>query len=185
MNDEDALFEMSQQSVSNDQLKEVSRLASIQRDLEIEIESREEEVKLLKQELADIAEKQLPQAMTAVGLKSFKLEDGSSVDVKPFYSASISDEKAVQAFGWLKNNGFEDLIKREIKVNFTAGEYEKADPIVNEMEAAGILFNDKLTVHPMTLKSFIKDQVEGGHPVPLDYFNAYIGAKATVKPPKA
>jgi hypothetical protein len=40
------------------------------------------------------------------------------------------------------------------------------------------------SVHPQTLKSFVKEQIEKGSPVPVDTFGVFIQPKVTTKDPK-
>ena len=69
--------------------------------------------------------------MSEMGLSHLKLMDGSSVDVKPNYSASISIANREAAFGWLRNNGLGDIIKNEISVSFGRNEDNKAADYAN------------------------------------------------------
>ena len=43
---------------------------------------------------------------------------GSSVEVKPFYSARIPASKSEEAFDWLRENGHGDLIKNQVSLEF-------------------------------------------------------------------
>jgi hypothetical protein len=60
------------------------------------------------------------------GVKSIKMKDGQSVEIKPFYTGTISKEKQEEAFEWLRDNGYEDLIKNQVIVKFGRAEDEKA-----------------------------------------------------------
>ena len=64
--------------------------------------------------------------MSEMGLSHIKLMDGSSVDVKPNYSANITIANREAAFNWLRNNGLGDIIKNEILVSFGRNEDNKA-----------------------------------------------------------
>ena len=57
-----------------------------------------------------------------MGLSHLKLADGSTVDVKPNYSASITIANREKAFNWLRENGLGDIIKNEISVSFGRNE---------------------------------------------------------------
>ena len=50
--------------------------------------------------------------MAEMGLAHLKLMDGSTVDVKPHYSASITIANREAAFNWLRENGLGDIIKK-------------------------------------------------------------------------
>ena len=64
--------------------------------------------------------------MKEMSLSSLKLADGSSVEVKPIYGASIPIAKREEAFNWLRQNGLGDLIKNEVIVSFGRNEDDKA-----------------------------------------------------------
>jgi hypothetical protein len=52
--------------------------------------------------------------MQELNISTLKLADGSAVEVKPVYGASISAEKKEEAFEWLRSNGLGDLIKMRL-----------------------------------------------------------------------
>ena len=67
--------------------------------------------------------------MNEMSLSSLKLADGSSVEVKKIYGASIPIAKREAAFNWLRDNDLGDIIKNEITVSFGRGEDNKASTI--------------------------------------------------------
>ena len=68
------------------------------------IEISENNLKDLKKEFERLSGEVIPTMMAEMGLSHLKLMDGSSVDVKPNYSASISIANREKAFNWLRNN---------------------------------------------------------------------------------
>ena len=64
-----------------------------------------------------MTEEDLPLMLTEMGVSSFKLADGSSVDIKPLYGASIPKDKVDQAHQWMRDNGFGDAIKNVVAVS--------------------------------------------------------------------
>lgn len=175
----------SQSMPSDDGLKKISRLAEALIDKEEEIKEAETRLKIMKDQLKEIAEKQLPDAMAEVGMAKFALTDGSEVTVKPYYSAKIGDEKREECFVWLQDHGHEALIKDEVSVTFNRGEHQKAEEFKAKLEQQGIDYSGKMGVHPQTLTAFVKEQVESGAEFPLELFNVYIGQIAKVKRSKA
>ena len=91
---------------------QVERLNNMQKKLALE----EENIKKTKKELEHVSGEIIPTMMSEMGLSHLKLMDGSSVDVKPNYSASITIANREAAFNWLRNNGLGDIIKNEIFV---------------------------------------------------------------------
>ena len=82
-----------------------------------------------------------------------KLKDGSAIEVKEIYSATIPIDKKEGAFNWLRNNDLGDLIKNEITVSFGRNEDNKASDYANLAESNGYQPVQKLKVEPMTLKA--------------------------------
>ena len=79
---------------------QVERLEDLQRDIEL----REENLKKLKKKQEHLSGEIIPTMMSEMGLSHLKLMDGSSVDVKPHYSATITQANKEAAFNWLRNN---------------------------------------------------------------------------------
>lgn len=158
----------------------VTALARSQLTLHEKVLASEAETKKLKEELRSIQEDLLPAAMTELGLNSVELKDGSKVSVKPFYGASINKENLDQAFDWLNSGGFGDLIKNVVTASFNRGEEKDAQSLAEELEGVGLRVNTKKWVEPMTLKAFVREQVEEGKDLPQDLFNVFIGEKASI-----
>ena len=101
---------------------QVEKLESLQARLDLQ----EDNIKNTKKQLEYISGEVIPTMMSEMGLSHLKLMDGSSVDVKPNYSATITVANREAAFNWLRNNGLGDIIKNEISVSFGRNEDNKA-----------------------------------------------------------
>ncbi len=172
-------------SVDQKGLSEVSKLCQKQVQLQDKIELLEQELKDTKKELREVAEDQLPAAMAEHNLSKIELEDGSAVNVKKFYSASIPKDRKEEAHSWLVDNDHGDLIKNQVSTNFVRGQEEDARNFASEMEGRGLAVSSKTWVEPMTLKAFVKEQTEQGKSIPQDLFGLYIGEKATIVKPRS
>lgn len=179
---ESAAAELS--TVEESGLSQVSKLAKMQLAMEEHIALLEENLKTAKRELREIAEDQLPAAMAEHNISELKLEDGSSISVSKFYSASIPKDRSEEAFRWLVDNDFGDLIKNQVSTNFVRGQEEQAEHFASELAGRGMPVNTKKWVEPMTLKAFVKDQTEQGANIPADLFGLFIGEKAKIVKPK-
>ena len=118
-----------------DQQDLVDKTASIQsladqiqmlEGLNSRIETSENNLKDLKKEHDRLSGEVIPTMMAEMGLAHLKLADGSTVDVKPNYSANISIANREKAYQWLRENGLGDIIKNEISVSFGRNEDNKA-----------------------------------------------------------
>ena len=146
-----------------------------------EIENAEEKLKLLKQKHDYISGEVIPTMMSEMGLSHLKLIDGSTVDVKPNYSANISVANREKAFNWLRENGLGDIIKNEISVSFGRNEDNKAADYAALAEERGFQPTQKLKVEPMTLKALVRERLEAGKTMPTEIFNVFVGNKTTIK----
>ena len=176
-------FEEDQQKVikKTDNLQsladQVERLESLQTRLELQ----EENMKNTKKQLEHLSGEVIPTMMSEMGLSHLKLMDGSSVDVKPHYSATITVANKEAAFKWLRNNGLGDIIKNEISVSFGRNEDNKAADYAALAEERGFQPTQKLKVEPMTLKALVRERLEAGKTMPTEIFNVFVGNKTTIK----
>ena len=151
------------------------------RTMEDQVKLQEEALKISKRELEVVSGEVIPTMLSEMGLSSLKLADGSSVDVKPFYSATITVQNREKAFNWLRINGLGDIIKNEISVSFGRNEDNKAAEYADLAKGQGYQPTQKLKVEPMTLKALVRERIEGGKPLPTEIFNVFIGNKTTIK----
>ena len=156
---------------------QVERLESLQSRLELQ----EENIKNTKKELEHVSGEIIPTMMAEMGLAHLKLMDGSSVDVKPHYSATITQANKEAAFNWLRNNGLGDIIKNEISVSFGRNEDTRAADYADLAKSHGFQPTQKLKVEPMTLKALVRERIEAGKEMPTEIFNVFIGNKTTIK----
>lgn len=170
-----------------DMLKRIQFFGEKQKKLTKTIAELENQLSITKEQLRRVQEQDLPEAMDAVGMTKFSMEDGTEIKVKPFYAASIPEDRKEEAFDWLKENEFDGMIKAEVKVSFGKGEFEVAKAFMEFIRG----FNEKAidpeykeNVHWQTLRAFVKEQIEGGKPLPLDMFGVFVGRKADLKLPK-
>ena len=166
-----------------DQLENVRSLSNYVirlQELEDEIKADEEKLKQKKEAADKISEQVIPEIMESMKLKTMKLHDGSAIEVKEIYSATIPVDKREGAFNWLRNNDLGDLIKNEITVSFGRNEDNKAREYANLAESNGYQPQQKLKVEPMTLKALYRERVEGKQDLPSEHFNLFKGNKTKI-----
>ena len=79
-------------SIENTALGSLTGIAKIARTIRTtqeEVQELETKLKARKKDLLKLTDEDLPSAMQEMGLSSFALDDGATVDVKPTYGASI------------------------------------------------------------------------------------------------
>ena len=150
------------------------------KQLEDEIKTVEDNLKSLKKKADALSGEVIPTMMTEMNISTLKLADGSAVEVKPVYGASISIDKKEEAFNWLRNNGLGDLIKNEITVSFGRNEDNKAADYAVLAQGQGYQPTQKLKVEPMTLKALVRERVEKGLDMPSDLFNVFAGNRTKI-----
>jgi len=187
---EDGLFKQMQQDAINQRagvestdtgrLSNVSDLASKIIQMENKVQFLEEELKSSKKQLLELTDQDLPAAMEEINMESFTLSDGSEVKVVPTYGGTIRADDRPQAHQWLRENGYGDIVKNTISANFGMGEDNLAKDFYQSALDRGFQVDKKEAVHPMTLKSFVKEMTENGSEFPSDLFGAFIGKKAKI-----
>ena len=167
--------------VSDGELSIVSALANKQLQLVTEVAELEADLKAKKEELRLTSEQELPDAMQAAGLTQIKLNSGENISINEFYNAHISKANQEKAYEWLTANGHEGLIKNEVHLKFGREESLVVDETVSALQARGLSPQVRQSVHPSTLKAFVKEQFTSGNDIPTEPFGIYIGTKATIK----
>ena len=174
-------------------LKEISALAEAQLKAQSEVERVEGELKLAKESLRKIAEEDLPEAMREAGMLSFTLGNGFKVDVKDNVRASITEANKPAAHAWLREHGYEALIKSEVAVIFPRTESGAMPDVLEELRKrfGEDRVDAKESVHPQTLLAWLRERMaEAGDAekrveIPFDLFSANFFSAAKITPPKA
>ena len=148
--------------------------------LEDEIVEQEKKLKELKRNQELLSGEVIPTMMTEMNISTLNLADGSAVEVKPVYGASIPVAKKEEAYTWLRENGLGDLIKNEISVAFGRNEDNKAMAYATLAQGQGYEPIQKLKVEPMTLKALVRERLESGQEMPSDLFNVFAGNRTKI-----
>jgi flagellar hook-length control protein FliK len=167
--------------IQEGELSLVSALANKQVELAQELASLEEAVKAKKEEFRATSEQELPEAMQAAGLTELVLSTGEKITISEFYNAHISKVNQETAYNWLVSNGHAGLIKNEVSLKFARDQERIAEETVLALKARGLSPEVRQSVHPSTLKAFVKEQLTSGKDIPSEPFGIYIGSKAIIK----
>ena len=159
---------------ANDAKKLSDQVVKLQQ-LEDQLVAKEEELKELKRKVELVSGEVIPTMMQEMNISTLKLADGTSVEVKPVYGASIPTKSKEEAFKWLRDNGLGDLIKNEITVAFGRDEDNKAQQYAVLARGQGYEPVQKIGVHPQTLKAVVRERLESGQEMPSDLFKTYAG----------
>lgn len=167
--------------LDNDGVKTIAELATAVQRTTDNIAVLEAQVKEAKEKLRKLTDEDLPDMLMSLGVASFKLQDGSEVTVKQTYGAHINLDNKAAAHQWLRDNGFDDLIKNRVTCEFGRGEDQAADDFMQAAIRMGHSPAQKADVHPSTLKAFVKERIESGGDIPHDLFGVFTGNRATIK----
>ena len=168
-------------TVKDEDLTSVAALAKRAKMLEKEIEEHESVLKERKEQLRKLEEESIPNMLNELGMKDFTMADGSKITVKPFYSASIKEENRAQAYEWLREHGYDDIIKNTVSVRFGRGEDQLCDTLLNQLREQSYPVEQAQKIEPQTLKAWVREQTERDSAFPSELFGVYIGQKATIK----
>lgn len=164
-------------------LERLTTLAARAKELEAEIATDTTALAEKQAALEKITRAQIPTIMEELGMEEFKLADGSSVSVKNDVKCGITEENKPVAFEWLRKHGFDGIIKTKLTSEFGKGEDARAKAARDTLVKAGFDASVSESVHAMTLKSFVKEQLELGTSIPMKEFGVYEFKEAKIKAP--
>ena len=159
-------------------------VASLARDIrstEEVISDLEEVLKMTKAKLLKMTDEELPALMEEMGISSLTLDDGSVVKVTRTYGGSILVENRPKAYEWLREHGYDDIIKNTVMCQFGRGEDDRAKGFADFAAENGFAPEQKTEIHSQTLRAFVKERIEKGDAFPMELFGAYIGQRAIIK----
>ena len=169
------------EKLDNSGLDTVAGLARKIKQQQEKVERLDRELKDEKQNLLKLTDEDLPSTMADLGLSKFSLDDGSTVEVKPTYGASILVKDRPAAYDWLRDNGFDDIIKNIVSCQFGRGEDDRASAFHAFASQQGYPTSQNESIHAGTLKAFVKERIEAGEDFPHQLFGAYVGQRAIIK----
>jgi Asp-tRNA(Asn)/Glu-tRNA(Gln) amidotransferase B subunit len=134
-------------------------------DIQKEVSALEDQLKKKKEQELKLSEQDI------------KLTDGTAVEIKPYYGARIPASRTEEAFNWLRENNYADLIKNNVTLTFGRNEDNQAKALVDDLRNKGHNVKQAEKVEPMTLKAFVREQIEKGKDVPADLFGVYVATR--------
>ena len=162
-------------------LTSVAVLARKIRDKEELVKDLDEKLKAEKKLLLKLSDEDMPAMLAEIGISSLSLDDGSKVEVKQTYGASILVNNRPRAYEWLRDNGYDDIIKNTVACQFGRGEDDLANAFAAFAQQQGYVPEQKTEIHPQTLRAFVKERVEEGDGFPMELFGAWVGQRAVIK----
>lgn len=172
------------------------------RDHAADLYKRRRHVAKLLKEVAEqndainvLEEKTIPDAMRAIGMRSFELEGGFRVDLEDYMHGSVTKANEPAFFDWLERNNLGSIIKHVLTISFGKNEDKWAKKFMADLAKRKnpIPVERKDGVHAQTLKAFFKERFaaekEGKIPetkrIPRDVVTVHEGTKAVLFDPLA
>lgn len=168
---------------SEGDLSHLSHLAHKLHQAAARVAQLEDELEAAKADARLLAEVQIPELMEKVGVQDFTTSTGLRLGIDESIHGSIPKASAARAFKWLEDNGHERLIKQTFQIDFGKDEEAWARKFERDLAQRKKKLNvaRKKGVHPSTLKSFVREQLESGVNIPLDIFGVHRRRTATVR----
>lgn len=165
-------------------MQTLAKVCNHKRKLMRDIEDKKQELKELEAENRRVTEDLIPSMLLNNGLSEVKLNTGEKVTIKKIYTGHIKADNWLEAEQYLKDTGEDSIIKSECKVDFGKGRkmMEESVLLMQYLREKNLTYKAKSFVHPMTLKSFIKENMEAGtQDFPMELFGANVINQAVVK----
>lgn len=159
----------------------LARLCNEMTNKQDAIADAEEALKELKQQFRDFNEVAIPELMEQLGFEKITLTDGRQVAVSESIQCSIPAPQRNNAYKWMDNNGHGDLIKTKIVENFDRGEKAQAEKVFDQLSAMGLHPQLSESVHPQTLKAWLRTEMGEGRTPPDDLFKIHVHKVTKVK----
>ena len=166
--------------VSEEKTTNLSSLIRQSIDLDKQIKDAEQHLKDLQHRKRNVDEEDIPSLMQELGVESLQV-DGNKVTIDKYVSARIPEARKDEAFAYLRSCGEGDIIKNEVVVGFNMGQDNVAGAVVDDLTKQGLNPSKKTHIHPMTLKTWVKNRIENGKDIDFDLFGVYQGNRAKIK----
>lgn len=183
---------------ANDAVREITELVDLAGIYEAQIKTLKTQLEDLEKAHSDLTEDQIPNRMKMCGLSELITQSGYKVQIDTDLFVSIPSigaitkerdpvkrqrmvERRVQCFQWLKDNGHDSHIKREVTIELGKGSDEQAQGLMERLrKEEGLHVNESVEVHPQTLRSLFKRFRKESKAFPAEMFAVFDKAVAKV-----
>jgi hypothetical protein len=179
-------------ALNPDKLDRLREATKHLRNLTLEAEAREADLKLCKSQIDAMVKSTLPALFEEAGVTSIGIEAEGNMPAyeakaQPYYHANIKadwePEKKNEAFTWLTDHGHGDLIKSIITIEFGRGEYGTMKKVEDWLKKSKVLYTNDRAVPWASLTAFVKEQITKHNTIPpLEILGATVGKVVKLKP---
>jgi hypothetical protein len=168
-----------------EELDRVKKVCALFLQLKRRMAEAEEAHKAARERFQQFEREEVPTIMQEVGLRRVELEEGTTIEIVDGIETRISEKNAEAAMAWLQKNGYAGIIRSEAKFTFGVGGEAELEKLIEAAHFIGLEPVLKETVHPQTLKAFVKERLAEGAPIPFDAFSINQFKQAKIKEKKA
>lgn len=157
---------------------------AIEKYLEVKARADElqTELKEVTKELTLLETEVIPSELERANIKYFETPDGIVCTLKEDLKLSLSNGNKPKAFSWLAQNGYGDLIKNTVSVDFKKGEDAPLQELETLLQERGFAnYVKQQNANSASVKALIRRLLKDGVDVPLEDFGAFHYKKAEVK----
>lgn len=175
----------------SDTLDRVIKLAEQLVEAQANVWRLDEELEIATRLRNQLETEDLPELMREIGMTSVSLANGKTVEVTEEITCGISEQNRAAALKWLDDHNYGGLIKTLLNVSFNRQDRTHAVALLQQLAIAaadaGVEVDSEVkeTVHAATLKSFVKEELAKGTPLPFDLFSIHPYNKARIKGARA
>lgn len=160
----------------------LSELATLQLELERDVEEAEQILEGKKKALADVAANLLPSVMEELGLETFTLTNGTKIGINTTIRANIASDRWPAAIEWLNANGHAGLLRHTFVV--APSNDDERNELRSLLEQSHVQWAENPTIHHKTLSAFVKARLEEGVDIPLETFGVFRQRTSKISLPK-
>ena len=156
------------------------------RDHYLEKAYLEEQLKALGAKIQHVERHELIDLFDSAGISSVAVDaDGNHppfvAERTTVYEGKIPEERRIEALDWFTQTGHGDLVKSVITIQFGMHEWEEKMRVMGILSDYKIEYYTNESVHHMTLKAFVRTEIQKGHIIPMDLLGAYVFDEVKIK----
>lgn len=141
----------------------------------------EQQLKGLQDQITHLSSVVIPELCESANMSEFTLADGTKVSVTSRFFGKVSEEQMDAAQEFLERVGDGALIKRQISVDLGRCDEEQASRVHEALQSVNVVGDEKRSIHPSTLSSWLTQQMQGGVDIPTEVFGVYRKVDTKIK----
>jgi hypothetical protein len=150
----------------SDLLRQLISGAEQLRELIKERDHAEAVLKELNAKVFKLQNEQLPALFDSAGIKEIGLADGKRLQRSEEIYASCAKDRQPLLAQWCEDHGYESIVRGQYTVPVAKGDVDTASRVSDALRRLSVKYAYDRSVHPSTLRAFVKERVRAAQPVP-------------------